>query len=153
MNWQRVGPNLTAESLRRFEDAYGKRVPADIVWFLTHECNGGEPPEDFYIHADEPNQEFKCFTGVFGIDYPRKDLLGLLRFWPQDREHLWPVGGDHEGGTFVLHLTGRYKGQVRYLRSFDDPDDTIPNRTFFVAKDIRAFADILSRPSLPIPTD
>jgi hypothetical protein len=47
----RLGPPLSEEELRRFEDRHGISLPADYRSFLLHIGNGGEGPPEYGIAA------------------------------------------------------------------------------------------------------
>jgi hypothetical protein len=148
MEWFNVGPPFTADAIRKFEEAVGRTVPADAIWFLQTECNGGWPGGEYFLPTDEPGSDYANLHGVYGIDSPKHDLLHVVRCWREFRSNMWPMGYDDFNGQFVLMLEGPYKGQIRYMpiEYFNDPTS---DDHFFVAKSVQAFSEMLKSPSLP----
>jgi len=148
MKWDNCGPTLTDDALARFEAQSGRKVPNAIRWFLTNECNGGWPGGQYFLPVEDSGEEYECLHGVYGIDDPGHDLLSSIKSWPEYRKEMWPIGYDDFSGKFVLMLEGPYRGQVRFMPRdyFVDPEN---NDHFFVAKNIKAFSEMLKNPSLP----
>ena len=144
-----MGPPITIERLRELEKHIGAGLPEDYVSFLL-ETNGGAADSAhcvFDIHTNgRPNTTIlNCFLSVADPD----EASDLAERWDLSRRwlppELMPIAYDDGGGSVLLALDGRHRGEVWYLDGVvRRPEGSNPRVNWYDRRDVCRLASSFS---------
>lgn len=136
----RRGPEVTADNVAAFEQAFGYSLPEDYRRFLL-EVNGGRTDK---AHRRFPRGILNTLLSLDDCEEEMRDLLTQASRVRTDlaTPYLLVVGYDDGGARILIALDGEHRGEVwMHIPTDARPPDSNPRVLWHDRRDFRKLAD------------